>query len=762
MTLVFHAAALGGPAQAVPFVHPGIVGVAAVLGLIPIVIHLINRRRYARMPWAAMSFLIAANRRSARRMRIEQWLLLSARVLLILLLGLALARPYFPASQLLPLRESRVHRIVLLDNSLSMNIRAGGSASRFETARRYAETLFASFPAQDAVSLITLAAPATAVVAEPAFDRRFVREQLLSIEATQRGTDIVGGVELTGRILESGRFAPGNRAVYVVTDMAAPQWRADEGESPTAAVTAVRKLAETSARPGVEVVLINVAAADADNTAITDLRMESGLAGVGVPTDITADVRHFGGSPPQGVDVQIRVNGQTVRREVISRLTPNAPTRIDFAIEFNAPGTYLVEARLAGREADALSDDDARFLSVEVRDSRPVLLVDGRPSPDLLIRQTGFLEKALAPRIAGDEPMILSPVVIGETELMQEALDDYEFVALCNVSGLPEETWLHLERFVENGGGLFVFAGDLVAADHYNRFGYKDGRGLLPAILADATAAEEAPSVGDFHIRHGEFTHPITAEFREHTEGGLFTARVNRYLPAKINPRGGDALLTLSNGDPMLISGSFGQGRVLLCTTTAGLDWTNLPAKGDYVALMHKCAAYLVREHGMHRNLLVGDGVREPLTAAQRGLPLRVITEEGTVMEPALVPEGDRLVIRHGVVERAGPITVSIGSVERVFAVNIDPVESDPETVPPATLAEAVGDRARVVSGVHEEGDTPIRPKTTELGPLLLSVVMLLLLLEMWLAMRFGSMRTGRRRAPRGVARVAEAAAGAN
>ena len=42
----------------VPFIHPALAGAALATGLIPVLIHLINRRRHRRVSWAAMSFLL--------------------------------------------------------------------------------------------------------------------------------------------------------------------------------------------------------------------------------------------------------------------------------------------------------------------------------------------------------------------------------------------------------------------------------------------------------------------------------------------------------------------------------------------------------------------------------------------------------------------------------------------------------------------------------------------------------------------------------
>jgi tetratricopeptide (TPR) repeat protein len=49
--------------------------VAAGAAAVPIIIHLLNRKRFRVVPWAAMRFLLAAQKRNIRRMRIEQLLL---------------------------------------------------------------------------------------------------------------------------------------------------------------------------------------------------------------------------------------------------------------------------------------------------------------------------------------------------------------------------------------------------------------------------------------------------------------------------------------------------------------------------------------------------------------------------------------------------------------------------------------------------------------------------------------------------------------
>ena len=74
-------------------------GLAGFLGLtaIPVIIYLINRQRYQRVPWAAMEFLLRAMHKNRRRLRFENLLLLIIRTLIILLFVLACCRARVPS-----------------------------------------------------------------------------------------------------------------------------------------------------------------------------------------------------------------------------------------------------------------------------------------------------------------------------------------------------------------------------------------------------------------------------------------------------------------------------------------------------------------------------------------------------------------------------------------------------------------------------------------------------------------------------------------
>src|SRR5438067_5208716 len=100
------------------FLNPANMVVGGALISAPILIHLINRMRFRRVRWAAMEFLLKAQKRNRRRLIIEQLLLLALRCFLVALVGLLVAR--FVGFSFADIGSKQAIHVVLLDDTLSM------------------------------------------------------------------------------------------------------------------------------------------------------------------------------------------------------------------------------------------------------------------------------------------------------------------------------------------------------------------------------------------------------------------------------------------------------------------------------------------------------------------------------------------------------------------------------------------------------------------------------------------------------------------
>src|SRR4051794_6885359 len=92
---------------------------------VPIIIHLLNKRKFDHVQWAAMRFIQQSIEQNQRRIELEDIILLILRCLILLFLAFALARPTLKSAAGLLGGASGVHAVVVVDNSYSMGVSDG-------------------------------------------------------------------------------------------------------------------------------------------------------------------------------------------------------------------------------------------------------------------------------------------------------------------------------------------------------------------------------------------------------------------------------------------------------------------------------------------------------------------------------------------------------------------------------------------------------------------------------------------------------------
>jgi Mg-chelatase subunit ChlD len=718
---------------AIPFIHPWIAASAAGLAAIPIVIHLLNRRRYRELDWAAMEFLLAASRRSARRVQIEQMLLLATRLLIMMVAALAVARPFVSAAGLSNVGAVRTHRLLLLDNSGSMQATDPSGQTNFDRAKTLAQRLLNSFPGGDGVSLVLLAKPASPVIGLNYRDRPAVAAALASVEPSQGSTDLIGAFAAAAQILKSSDAAPGNRVVYLIGDNTATGWGAT-GSSRSPAAAAAAEIAREA-----RLVIVQCGDGSAENVAITALQPAANLIRPDVPCQWSAVMRNFGRTRQSGLSVELIYDGRLVRTEPVEPLSGGGRAHVQFQLHISEPGPGAVQLRLRQPQRDALDVDDARWFAVDVAEHVPVLLVDGRPGPTRFAGETGYLTTAMAPRLNATEQSWLIPKTVTDSELAAEALDDYRLIVLCNVRMLQPALWQRLSEYVSGGGAIWFFLGDQVNAEHYNQFGFAEGKGILPARLTAPDGQDEA---GDtfFRLQPETPPHPVMADLADQATGGLFLARTRRYWRTDVQAgrQPVDVLLRYDSGSPAFLGRHVGRGYVLLCTTSANMAWTNLPAKGDFVSLVMELVGYSVPSRMESNNVLVGEGLYLPITAAQSSVPIRLTMPDGSSVPVGLRRDGDRFLTDVNLTTQCGLYQLRIADRRQLAAVNADEAESDLRVLSQTELADLLQCSFDYVRGDEDLTVASFTAPQRELSGTLFCLLLVLLLAETLMAMLFG------------------------
>ncbi|MEW6742530.1 MAG: BatA domain-containing protein [Planctomycetota bacterium] len=734
------------------------------LFLVPLLIHLLSRRRYRRIRWAAMDFLLAAYKRTRRRLRLENLLLLLVRCLLPVLFALAAARPYLsPESPLAMLAESANDTILVCDVSYSMGRRTGVE-SCLDRARAQMRQLLSSldFEGGDSATLMTLAERPARLSTR--LDRADVHAQRIDALAnpTYEGADLLKTLQyLRDEVVPQ---IPGAKNVFIFSDLQRCTFVPESSAEPSAAegggdigpAAVMRSLKNQ----GIHFYLVDTSGASGaiDNLLVESVAVVERTPMANQAVTLVGTVKNVGTVSRRGASGTFFIDGER-SRTVSLDLEPGGKATGEITHVFRHDGFHSVELRL---EEDDLLADDTGYLALAVRGRIPVLLVDGDwRQDDEWSSETGRIGLMLDPlEDATSErgsPFTPHRIPYHRLNSGRESLTDYNLVVLANVPAIAEDVVEALASFVKNGGGLLVFLGDKVEVESYNaRLWHADQSGLLPwRLIAPKGAAGES----FYTLKVDDFSHPVLAPFTETSITRYLTAPPTfRFFVLEESPSEGVEVLARWNDDPNLGSPAIvecrrDEGRVMLVTTSADADWTLLPESKGFLPLVHELAYYLTVKSLAAYNVRVATPLRRSLSSIPREASITLPSGERRRIEklPQKRVEGlypldlsDVPTDQPGIYRLDGVLLGSPSGVEEqpmseLFAVNVDPREGD---VTPARPGELAAVYEGLIEATVSDVSELVRPKEEarrgEIFKALLAALLAFTVVETLLAHLFG------------------------
>lgn len=643
----------------------------------PLVIHLLNRRKYREVPWAAMQYLLAAIRKNSRRIQIEQLILLLIRMLIIALLVLAVAEFYTEFLGRKFVSGRRTHKVLVLDGSFSMGYKPTDK-SRFDRAKELAQQIIRDSSQGDGFTVVLMAAPPRKLVATPAFERDALIQELEALALPHGTADLPATLEVVEDILQTARRDQPRlqqEEIYFLTDLGRVGWRPDlHGPAETAAFRdRARRLSEQAALS-----VIDLGQSGADNLAISELRGADSFAALSREATIEADIVNLGRQPRLHQLVEFFVDDRRAGESYVD-LEPGDQVTAAFSYRFDNAGDHVIRARLAG---DLLDIDNNRWLALSVKESIRVLCVNGKPAGQPFAGATDYLEVALSPQHTDGRTGLVQTETVLESSLSEIDLRRYDCVFLVNVAQFTERESLVLESYLKGGGGLVFFLGDQVQAQSYNQRLLGEGLHgvrVLPARLGPIV------SEAQYLFDPLDYKHPIVAPFRGQERAGLLTTNVSKYfrlvLPAETKARvalafaGGDRA-----GDPVIVEETIGQGRSILVATSADVSWTTMPMWPSFVPIIQELVSAAISGQSDERNVLAGQTIGGTLRGAHAQLAIDLQTPDGQTAPVRAVVDGDGAHWSFAETLQSGPYVARLGppvARSELFAVNVDTVESD-------------------------------------------------------------------------------------
>lgn len=600
------------------FVHPGLAVAGAAAVAVPIVIHLLARARRRTQPWAAMRFLAQAMSRQRTRLRLQNWLLLLTRCLLVLLLGLALSRPLTGAWAALGGRDVPRYVAVMIDDSLASSAPLDGEfreRSRFDRSVRAARAMLETLDSGARVVLLPLSQAARGVTE-------------LTILTSAEALQILDGLSPTyGPMQPQTTYGAAVQALMDELAAAGAAAAADcvlvvASHQPPAILDAFSRL-EVSPDHAAPRLLVTRPVTSVDNVQIAALRpmrqrvyaAAAGDAALGVEVDVRryGDV---GAALPLTVAMTLHgPDGQRVSAASgrITLAPGQTQTHVNLMLDASwlpvERGTpWVLEATLqaeAIQAANALADDDAQRRWLQPSGPLRVALIDrDQTRPDagelrpaqwwwLALRPRGDVDDAdeAAVSVRAIDPQVLA----ADDANVDRVLRDFDAAVVLRADVVSEAAASALAQWTQRGGVLWVQP----PAD-----GEQDASARMESLFAAlgfagrVGSARPAMSSGGWSL-NVDAPPPALQLLAAEWDKLLAPIRVHRVstwhrvVEHVADRASGDETVWLSlaaGGDvvPWLIHRPLGEGHVLLLLSAVDADWTNLPTRPLFVPLVHE------------------------------------------------------------------------------------------------------------------------------------------------------------------------------
>ncbi|MCH7682993.1 MAG: BatA domain-containing protein [Gemmatimonadetes bacterium] len=601
--------------------------------VVPVIVHLIHRHKRESIPFPSLMFIQRIPYKDVRRQQLRHKLLFAIRCLALILLALAFARPFLEnATEATAADIAGREVVILLDRSHSMRF-----GDRWQRGVEQARARLDLLGPLDRATVVLFAETAE-VTGETAIERA---------QPTAGGTRYGSALQLAGRILSESEQP--EREVVLITDFQRSGWD---------------RVSDVRLPGGTIVTAVDLSEDETHNISLPFVSLRQEVLSGREWVSVTTRVVNGGERQVVGLRVALVLNGQELQSRTVT-VDPLGSTAVTFSPVLLPEGVSR-GAVTAG--TDALPQDNTVVFVLSPSNSLSALILE---SSDARENQSLFLSRALE---IGDRPSFRVDV----RPLREFRLSDLDgrSVLVLNDAPLPGgRAGQRIREFVENGGGLLVVLGE------------RNGPQTWPANVVDLLPGVVGARVdldrGPITMSTMEYGNPVFDVFSAPRSGDFSAAKFFRYRDLTVDdPQ--SVLARYSDGQVALAEKRFGDGIVLVWTSTADTYWNDLALQPVFLPFVHRMMRYLAGYEEVRPFFIVGETLK--LTRESPDKSIQALMDGGGDLV-VQAPSGNRTIVQAGAGEQVVELTeqgfyeirqVDGGKIPPAFvAVNIDPSESD-------------------------------------------------------------------------------------
>ncbi len=609
---------------------------------IPVLIHLLNLKKLKRIEFSTLAFLKELQKNKIRKIKLKQWLLLALRVLIILFLVTAFARPTLKGVAIGGTTSAaKTTAVFILDNTPSMSV-VDSKGSYLNQAKSVVKEILTQLQVGDDAALILVGSKNSSV--KTTSNLIYFQKQIDAVKISDESGMLNNAIVEAAKILStSNNF---NKEIYLLTDF--QQGRlADQN-----AYSDLGHILNNKVR----IYSFNFSGKKVLNAGIDDIKLNTQIFEKDKPLDFNVTVTNYSDQTMNNLVVSLFIEGD---RSAQQSVTLNAGESKVLTLQAPVKQTGYIDG-YAEIEDDDILQDNRRYINFYIPKEIPVLILSNAPE------DSRFVDLALAAAGKG-QTLQVNEKNIAQLNMMN--LSGYDVVVLVGPENISN--FDRLNSYLNTGGSLFIMPGSNTTLQNMQAITKAFG------IPSPTAAVGKAGTISNpFTFDKEDFNHPIFKDiFSSKDKKSIESPQI--YYHFKISTEGkGENIISLIDGSSFLSEYKINKGKIFLLNTAPVLSWSNFPLKNLFAPLIDKSILYLSSNDNSDEHVLAGNQVE--INLQNNSSPQVKIQEPGNNEDYIdLSKETNKNFITFSKTNSAGNYKVYGGTnLIDEFSVNVDPAES--------------------------------------------------------------------------------------
>ena len=529
-----------------PFVLFGLAAAA-----IPILLHLLNLRKLKTIDFSTLRFLKELQKTSIRKLKAQQIILLILRTLIVIFSVLAFSRPTIKSTLPSIGTHAKSSIIVVLDNSLSMDI-TDEDGNRFSKAKKLTSEILGALEEGDEMAFI----PLSSLIKnrKRSFSRNFawLKEEIDQCSVNPATASLNDGLRAAQGLLDASLHV--NKEIYILTDLQQQEIHSLELDSIKLFddKTSVFLLPSSESNNSID-----------QNISIDTAIFISRVYAKDKPVELQTKLYNSSVSDAKGIIVSVLFNGERGAQRTVDI---GAGSYINVSLQGIPHTTGLIKGEIQ-IENDVLESDNHRYFSFIISSAPKVALIGNQ-------LETDFISLSIAPHAS-----LLKSYSANQSASVH--FEDFDLLILA--ATLSQTEMQRIDAYIQNGGSVLFFPSSTESIAVQQQF--FSGMGLGPIIFQEFS--ESNPGICISADRQHPILQGVFKGFN--SESGLGDSpKIIKALCSQA----GQSIISMQGGS-FLNEIRRGEGKVMYCAVPPSPAWSSFPFTGLMPTIIYRSAQYL-------------------------------------------------------------------------------------------------------------------------------------------------------------------------